>query len=180
MRSYTWSYAAVYKGVVNTSIITSWNTSDQQQWVLLDFCCTAADFKTPDGGSQDLITSLTSAPLHSQHVGCSSLFSGPTPLSLTMWSPLQRHFYKRHCGADKEWEKPESGCRGPVGRVSHTGLSIWRTGFTSRLWPRLLFLLDDALRLNVVLLTQNPSRARPTPASHLEDLCHWTSCWTCW
>lgn len=87
MRSYTWSYAAVYKGVVNTSIITSWNTSDQQQWVLLDFCCTAADFKTPDGGLRDLITSLTSAPLHSQHVGSSSLFSGPTPLSLTMWSP---------------------------------------------------------------------------------------------
>lgn len=118
MRSYTWRYAAVYKGVVKTSIITSWNTSDQQQWVLLDFCCTAADFKTPDGGLRDLITSLTSAPLHSQHVGSSSLFSGPTPLSLTMWSPLQRHFYKRHCGADKEWEKPESGCRGPVGWVS--------------------------------------------------------------
>lgn len=114
MRSYTWRYAAVYKGVVKTSIITSWNTSDQQQWVLLDFCCTAADFKTPDGGSQDLITSLTSAPLHSQHVGCSSLFSGPTPLSLTMWSPLQHHFYKATVVLIKS-EKSQS--QGAAGRL---------------------------------------------------------------
>lgn len=91
---------------------------------------------------------------------------------------LQRYFLKR---TDKEREKPEPGCRGPVGWVSHTGLSIWRTGFTSRLWPRLLFLLGDSLRLNVVILTQNPSWARPTPAS-LNKLLYSMSlekvCWT--